>query len=269
MVILDDKIKNDYINYYIKGGISGTCGVILSHPVDTIKTHIQSGKSLKTFTPTFVNLYKGITAPLLGVGIEKAIVFGTYNYCLREQNMPIWLSGAFSGLTASLIVSPYERIKILKQSNIIVNGGWKKQVNPNFLFKGLSATFTRETLGFAIYFSVYENLKYHFHTKSNTKISLFNSFIYGGLSGTIAWIFIYPQDRIKTILQMQMKTTTKQSIPSIIKNIYNGHTSSTGEIVSGGIKQFYKGFSWAVGRAILLHSGTFCIMELLGGMRCD
>jgi solute carrier family 25 carnitine/acylcarnitine transporter 20/29 len=270
MVFLDNEAKNYYINYYIKGGVSGICGVVLSHPIDTIKTHIQSGKPLKTFTPTLINLYKGITAPLLGVGIEKAIVFGTYNYCLREQNMPIWLSGAFSGLTASLIVSPYERIKILKQSNIVVNGGWKHIINPKFLFKGLSATFTRETPGFAIYFSVYENLKYHLHTKSNTQIPLINSFIYGGLSGTIAWIFIYPQDRIKTILQMQMQTANKQSIPTIIKNIYKGDIS--GNISSkgiGGIKQFYKGFSWAVGRAILLHSGTFCIMELLGGMGCD
>ena len=40
---------------------------------------------------------------------------------------------------------------------------------------------------------------------------------------------------------------------SIIRNIYS----------TGGFKQFYKGFSFAVARAILLHSGTFCTMELL------
>jgi hypothetical protein len=31
----------------------------------------------------------------------------------------------------------------------------------------------------------------------------------------------------------------------------------------GGIKHFYKGFSWAVARAMLLYSGTFCMMEIL------
>ena len=31
----------------------------------------------------------------------------------------------------------------------------------------------------------------------------------------------------------------------------------------GGIKHFYKGFSWTVARAMLLYSGTFCMMEIL------
>ncbi len=32
---------------------------------------------------------------------------------------------------------------------------------------------------------------------------------------------------------------------------------------------FYKGFSWAVYRAILLHSGTFCAMEMLSSYEID
>jgi hypothetical protein len=106
--------KNSIITKYINGGISGMCGVILSHPIDTIKTHIQTGNVLSSFKPSFTNLYKGLAAPLIGVGLEKAIVFGTYNYMYsKTDNIP--LSGAISGLVASLVVTPYERIKILKQ----------------------------------------------------------------------------------------------------------------------------------------------------------
>jgi len=236
--------------YYAKGGLSGMFGILLSHPIDTIKTHIQSNNSLYKFKFNPKNLYKGITAPLLGVGFEKAIVFGTYNFLNKDMKLSIPLSGAGAGLFASLIVTPYERIKILKQNNTAITK--KHYFNIEFLYKGLSTTFTREVLGFAIYFSVYEHLKYRNHTRYNESIDYLSSFIYGGMSGTIAWIFIYPQDRVKTLLQSD-NTLSRPNIKSIIQKIYS----------TGGIKQFYKGFSWAVYRAILLHSGTFCAMEIL------
>jgi solute carrier family 25 carnitine/acylcarnitine transporter 20/29 len=232
-------------NYYFKGCISGMTGILLSHPVDSIKTHYQINKNLINYKFSVSNLYKGLMSPLFGVGLEKALVFGTYNYFKNiTNNIP--LSGAVSGLVASVIVSPYERIKIMKQTNqkVILSDCLK----PTFIFKGLSATFTREIPGFAIYFSTYEGLKKYYNTDGS--ISLPASFIFGGLSGITAWVFIYPQDRIKTIIQSQ--TSTNSNI-SIIRNIYN----------TGGFKQFYKGFSFAAARAILLHSGTFCTMELL------
>jgi solute carrier family 25 carnitine/acylcarnitine transporter 20/29 len=235
-------------NYYLKGCISGMTGIILSHPVDSIKTIKQTNNKI---VYNFKSLYRGIMSPLIGVGIEKAIVFGTYNYC-KNNNLSIPISGAISGLTASVIVSPYERIKIMKQTNQTIL--FKQIISPSFMFKGLSATFTREVPGFAIYFSTYENLKYHFYTKNNNNstnnISIISSFIFGGISGTMAWIFIYPQDRIKTIIQ---SNNNNMKITTIINNIYK----------TGGFKQFYNGFSFAVARAILLHSGTFCTMEIL------
>jgi hypothetical protein len=57
--------------------------------------------------------------PLLGVGFEKAIVFGVYEnsqILLNEEKIrksySIALSGAISGFAASFIVTPCERIKI-------------------------------------------------------------------------------------------------------------------------------------------------------------
>jgi solute carrier family 25 carnitine/acylcarnitine transporter 20/29 len=235
-------------NYYIKGCLSGMCGIILSHPVDSIKTYYQTSKTSVNYKYNLNNLYKGILSPLVGVGIEKAIVFGTYNYLRKDYDIPI--SGAVAGFAAALIVSPYERIKIMKQIDQKIN--LKMCLSPKFLFKGLSATFTREIPGFAIYFSTYEGLKNHFYTKQNKNISIPASFVFGGLSGTMAWIFIYPQDRIKTILQ----SNNNISIKNIINNTYK----------NGGFKQFYNGFTFAVLRAILLHSGTFCTMELLNNI---
>jgi len=245
--------NNLYFNNYINGCVSGMVGILLSHPLDTIKTHIQTGNKLNTFKPSLQNFYKGITSPLIGVGFEKALVFGTYNYILsKTESIPI--SGALSGLTASLIVTPYERLKILKQNESKLT---IKDLNIKFLYRGLSATFTREVPGFAIYFTTYEFLKYNTFTKYNKKIDYSHSFLYGGMSGITAWLFIYPQDKIKTILQSNIDNTktnnTNISIKNIINNIYK----------SGGLKTFYNGFIWAVSRATLLHSGTFCMMEYL------
>ena len=251
--INNNKYINNYVNNYINGYISGIVGVVISHPIDTIKTHIQTGNKLNTFKPSLLNFYKGITSPIIGVGFEKALVFGTYNYILsKTESIPI--SGALSGLTASLIVTPYERLKILKQNESKLT---IKDLNIKFLYRGLNATFTREVPGFAIYFSTYEFLKYNKFTKYNKKIDYSHSFLYGGMSGITAWIFIYPQDKIKTILQSSIDTNNTNinniSIKTIINNIYK----------TGGIKQFYSGFFWAVSRATLLHSGTFCMMEYL------
>ena len=240
-------MENVLSNNYTKGCVSGMFGIILSHPLDSIKTHNQTSKI--RFTYNIKNLYSGIKSPLIGVGFEKAVVFGTYNYCKNNYQLNIPLSGAISGLVATSIVSPYERIKILQQTkqNITI----KMLMSPLFIFKGITTTLTREVPGFAIYFSTYEMLKNKYYTSQNKQISIFGSFVFGGMSGSIAWIFIYPQDRIKTIIQSN--TGNNITIKDIINTTYK----------NGGFLQFYKGFSFAIGRAILLHSGTFSMMEIL------
>jgi solute carrier family 25 carnitine/acylcarnitine transporter 20/29 len=237
--------KTNYLDSYLKGCVSGMFGITISHPIDTIKTVYQSGIKIKY---SFFNLYKGITSPLIGVGLEKALVFGTYQY-LRDNNVNVPMSGAISGFIATFIVTPYERLKILKQTS----QNTSLLINPIFLYKGFSATFTREVPGFAIYFSTYHYLKeYYFGINDGiTKLSPEFSFLFGGLSGSMAWLFIYPQDRIKTIIQSS--TNNDKKITTIVKDTYK----------NGGLKSFYSGFGFAISRAILLHAGTFMMFEFL------
>ncbi len=240
----------DYISY-IKGGMSGIVGLVISHPFDTIKTNVQANKQIPR------NLYKGIASPLMGIGIEKALVFGTYtnmygflrtNYNLDPTINNI-ISGGVAGFCASFIVSPYERIKIMYQTQKKIN---LEILYPKNFFKGLSATFTREIPGFSIYFSTYTQIEKRFYAGNYT---IFGSFVAGGLSGGLAWCFIYPQDLIKTRIQSDI--IQNQSYLQILKNI-NKH---------GGFRNFYKGFHWALMRAVPLHAGTFATMEFLKKMK--
>lgn len=247
--------KSQYLNNFKFGLISGISAIIVSHPIDTIKTNIQESKPINY---NLKSLYKGLSAPLLGVGLEKSVVFGVF-----ETTRPITqsdvISGALSGLTASFVVTPFERIKILFQTNQ-GNWGWIRQnLNPRFMFQGLSATFYRETPGFAIYFSIYnylkDNRKYmakmlNFEKNLPDKISLTESFIFGSVAGSTAWIFIYPQDRIKTHIQAMVD-----------KKI--GFVDGFKEIITkgGGYRGLYKGFHFALMRAIPLHATAFATME--------
>jgi solute carrier family 25 carnitine/acylcarnitine transporter 20/29 len=249
---MDSKLNKYYKNFQY-GLISGLTAIIVSHPIDTIKTNIQESKKI---TYNIKNLYKGLSAPLIGVGLEKSIVFGVFETSIQYTKSDV-ISGALSGLLVSFIVSPFERIKILFQTN---QGNWnfiRNNLNIKFLFQGLSATFYRETPGFAIYFSTYNFLKDNRNFIPNllnksvqsNQIGLLESFCYGAISGSTAWIFIYPQDRIKTHIQA-------------ISDRNIGFASGFKEILSiGGYKGLYKGFSYALMRAIPLHATAFMSME--------
>lgn len=249
---------DNYYKNFVYGYIAGMAGIVTSHPFDTIKTNIQKKQ---TINYNIRNLYKGVTAPLFGVGLEKAIVFGTYETSKRYINSD-FISGGLSGLTASFVVTPFERIKILLQTNQTLE---TQMLNQKFLFQGLSATFYRETPGFAIYFSTYNYLKNkiqhhqeikegqykHYDNEENKQnINPFHSFMIGAVSGCASWIFIYPQDRIKTHLQA-------------CKERHIGFNEGFKEVFNdGGYRGFYRGFHYALMRAIPLHATAFMTFEL-------
>lgn len=254
---------------FMFGAISGICGVSVSHPIDTIKANVQARKPVKY---DLRSLYSGIKPPLIGVGIEKALVFGIYentsrylrqNYAMNYQQI-IGLSGAIAGLGASFIVTPYERFKIIQQTNRNATVLNIVRSQPTHLFRGLSATFSRETPGFAIYFLTYENLKRQYCSTYNRDISAGATLAFGGTAGALAWALIYPQDTVKTRMQADM-TGKNNSYVTIIRDIYReGGKNFTGNLRHiYGLSAFFKGFHFALLRAVPLHAGTFGMMELL------
>jgi solute carrier family 25 carnitine/acylcarnitine transporter 20/29 len=225
---------------FLSGMIGGIVGTIFSHPADTIKTRIQS-QTANTLTQSIKmgNLYRGISAPLFGIGFEKLIVFGFYGEC-KKYGLSDGISGLIGGFASTLVVVPVDRIKIIMQNKEPLT---KNIFMPASLYKGFSITLFRETPGFGIYFTTYNKLT----RKFNQEKSLSKSFIFGSLSGLTSWIFIYPSDLIKTRYQAIKESNTNNSITNVIKNIYK----------IDGLKGFYRGFSLAIMRALPLHGGVF------------
>jgi len=227
---------------FINGSLGGLCGVILSHPIDTIKTRIQIGSSPNIKSAIKMGkFYSGIKPPLLGIPLEKSIVFGFYNLA-KENGLNNFFSGIIGGFMSTLIVTPVEYFKVNLQNKNVIDF---KNIKINNIYKGFIPTVFRETPGFGIYFTTYNYLNNNY----NSNNSLIKNFTYGGLSGLMAWIFIYPSDLIKTKMQ---DVNNNLKLNEIILDVYK----------KNGLKGFYKGFHFAAARAIPLHAGVFLGYEL-------
>jgi len=237
-------MNNDFL-YGLFGGFIGT---LISHPVDTIKTRIQS-KKFNTFTNALQagKLYSGLTPPLIGIMLEKSIVFGFYDKAKSYGLNNFW-SGIIGGFASTVIVTPIDRLKIHFQNNET------HKINLHMcktLYKGFIPTIFRETPGFGIYFTTYNYLNNNY----NSKKSLLNNFIFGSMSGLSAWLFIYPSDLIKTKYQ-----SNQVNLKDIIINIWKDNNINNNYMK--GFFNFYSGFSLAIMRALPLHGGVFLGYEL-------
>jgi solute carrier family 25 carnitine/acylcarnitine transporter 20/29 len=248
--------STESVLHFIHGGIAGSTGVLLSHPIDTVKSRIQKGIRVKW---GIQHLYKGFVPPLFGVGLEKSIVFGVFQNVrnllssrIENKYTHIPISGAVAGFASSFVVTPIERLKILRQTESEYEYARNSRIRGkvNFLYRGLSMTFIREMPGFAIYFTVYEFLKDVTSATTTSSTNTFHHFIFGAASGTAAWAFIYPQDLVKTQIQAN---TNDQSIARLVGAIYK----------EKGLGGFFKGFHLALLRAIPLHAGTFAMFEFI------
>ena len=227
------------IKEFIAGTLGGGFGTFISHPLDTVRVLAQSKSkiNIKTITKEIYykngikGFYKGLSPPLIGISIEKALVFGTF-YNLQKHNYfdSKMIDGFIAGFISTLIVTPMERYKIALQTNTNISS-----IKYKTLFRGWSATIFRESPGYAIYFKTYESLK----NKNDTKI---NTFIKGCISGATSWAFIYPFDYVKTRVQ-----NDGISYLDFINKVYKNR----------GIFGFYRGFSLALIRCIPLHGGVF------------
>jgi hypothetical protein len=237
-----DTIKQS-ISYtdFMGGTLGGIIGTIISHPFDTIKTRIQTNKLYNIYN--IRDLYKGLNVPLYGIALEKAIVFGTYNTTNKilkkyTDNLIITsgVSGLIAGFFCTIIVTPVEKIKINMQNNV--------KITYNNLYKGWSSTLLREIPGYSIYFITYESCNKYIYENNNKQMKLLDNFIIGGVCGLTSWIFIYPQDKIKTIIQTSLND---KKISTVFNEI----------IQKEGIRGLYRGFSLCLMRAIPLHAGVF------------
>jgi solute carrier family 25 carnitine/acylcarnitine transporter 20/29 len=223
------------MEYFGYGLLSGIGGTLISHPFDTIKTYLQNREklniSIKTPVCSLRKLYSGVGVAIIGLSVEKMLVFGIYSNL--NKNNPGYLSSLVSGMqTGALIATTTtlsEQIKIDKQL------GYKTYWNVKYLYKGFIPTLLRESIGFGIYFTTYKYLSNQY----NKNKSVIKTGLFGSCACVSAWVVIFPIDTFKT------------------------HIQSNRKMASYSIKYLYKGIGFGLMRAIPFHGTCFIIFEWL------
>lgn len=204
----------------ISGFISGSVHTIIGYPLDTIKTLKQSNKNTKN-----IRLFKGLSYPLIQVSIINSITFGSNNYLKKFNNNNI--SNFYTGIISSIICTPLDKFKIMRQYNLKYNLNIKNIIKS---YKNLNIVTLRELPATYIYFTSYDKLK-------QNNISIFLS---GSIAGINSWLFTYPFDTIKTRIQ---SNNSKTFIEAFKKG------------------KLFNGLLFCLGRAFIVNGVNFSIYE--------
>jgi len=264
--------RYDVLIDFIGGSLGATASVYVGQPLDTLKVKMQTFPdlypNLKTcFGQTLAKegvvngLYAG-TLPALAANVaENSILFAAYGSCQKlvaeytgvskVEDLSV-VSNGFSGFLAafwsSLALCPTELVKCRLQAMreySLLKGEVPSQIGPYQLtrsilksegipgmFRGLTATFTREMPGYFVFFLTYELSRSYLTPVGKTKdqIGPLNTVISGGIAGVALWCLIFPADVVKSRLQVTgAKTPMVTMLKDITRNegigaLYNGLT---------------------------------------------
>lgn len=222
-----------------KSFISGTVGgwglVLAGHPLDTIKVRLQTSNAYKGLLDCVqqtvkaegpLGLYKGVLAPMAGVGFMYAVCFAGYNFgkdVVRHEGQTdgelsytqIWNAGMISGVATTAVMVPMEQVKIRLQLDgqsggaPKYNGMWDctkalaREGGMRSLYRGTALTLLRDCPGSGAYFAGYEAIKRLGVPEGGRLQDVSKSWILfsGGAAGICNWLVSLPPDTIKSRYQ--------------------------------------------------------------------
>ena len=220
----------------------------------------------------FFGLYKGMTAPLIGLTSMYAMYFFGYGLGQSMQRktpdeklslFQIGLAGALSGLFSPLVMAPGERIKVLLQTQDHLNPKYKgtgdafkkvyQEGGIRSVYRGTVATLLRDVPGSFAYFAGYEYIK-RMLTPAGADPKSLNPLAVtfaGGMAGIFNWLVAIPADVLKS--RFQMAPAGK----------YNGIRDVLKELLAKeGPLALYKGIGAVMVRAFPANASCFLGVEL-------
>ena len=277
--MVDSSLK-EQIKSFLAGGLGGICLVLVGHPFDLIKVRAQTalGRSsllaiIKEIITTngLRGMYRGVSAPLIGVTPIFAVCFWGYDVGLqlyrnflstsgngttigenggKTDYVRYLFAGGFSALPTTLIMTPSERLKVVMQTSsqhsqltsafarVWKEGGLRS------LFRGSMATLARDVPGSMAYFGTYEVFKRNYLGGSTLGI-----LAAGGFAGIANWIVAIPADVVKS--RLQASTNASHSALSILKELMKNE----------GFTALFRGIGPVMLRAFPANAACFFGME--------
>ncbi|XP_011500069.1 PREDICTED: mitochondrial basic amino acids transporter [Ceratosolen solmsi marchali] len=249
---------------FLAGCLGGCAGIVVGHPFDTVKVHIQTQDHrnpkyrgtwhcFKTLLvqDSMAGLYRGMSSPMAGVAVINSIVFGVYGQSqkLLKEGLPsaesnnhlvcCFLTGAAAGIAQTPVSSPIELAKTRLQLQKAQPGVKQQRITGPVqclreihrakgfrgVFSGFGVTLLREAPSYGIYFATYEAL-----TGSQRLLPTWQMLLAGGLAGTASWIVSYPIDVVKSRLQADTEARYSGALDCLRKSV---RTEGYGCLVRG------------------------------------
>ncbi|KMT04626.1 hypothetical protein BVRB_8g182800 isoform A [Beta vulgaris subsp. vulgaris] len=283
---------------YLAGLTAGLATVIIGHPFDTVKVKLQKHNTevhgvkyrngLHCAARILQNegvrgLYRGATSSFIGMGFESSLFFGIYSQTKHSLQVKLQSSGpdplvifpsaAFSGAIISFVLCPTELVKCRMQvqgtgSLIPMSSTYTSTVDCALktlrtegvtgIFRGGMATFLRESLGNAVFFTVYENVRHFMHLQLKDAsrdhkglADLGVGIISGGLGGIAFWSTVLPVDVAKTMIQTNPDPNYSRNPFQVLKLVYK----------QAGLRGCYAGLGPTIARAFPANAAAIVSWE--------
>jgi solute carrier family 25 carnitine/acylcarnitine transporter 20/29 len=261
---------------------AGVVTTVVGHPLDTIKVHLQTNRSMKSTKDaarSLLNeraLLRGIVPPLCNAIIMNTAMFSVFHSIKEMANnnggdgdngdndnrmTSALLAGTLSGFATACISTPTDYIKIQSQLSKTKGGGtssWKifRSTPMRVLYRGHVANLGREGLFTMVYLGFYDQLQ----PRGFWQIAAASS-----CTGGLAWVASYPLDTLKTIVQSSSSSSST--------SINGGGQAVVGyrEAMSrlGTFSAYYRGCGASTWRAIMVTSLRMIVYEgVLGNLQC-
>lgn len=282
----------------VAGGTAGLFEALCCHPLDTVKVRMQlykkSGQKPPGFIKTgmnivhketFLSLYKGLGAVVLGIVPKMGIRFQSYEFyrsLLKDDKGVVstggtFLAGVGAGTTeAVLVVNPMEVVKIRLQAQhhsmadpldvpkyrnaphaaylICKEEGFRT------LYRGVSLTAARQASNQGVNFTVYLKLKERLQEYHQVDVlASWETSLIGLVSGALGPLSNAPLDTIKTRLQ---KSTFALNESGWVRIAKIGRQL----IKEEGINALYKGITPRIMRVAPGQAVTFTVYEFMKGV---
>ncbi|KAH6782525.1 Mitochondrial substrate carrier family protein [Perilla frutescens var. frutescens] len=241
------------------GGIAGAFTYVCLHPLDTVKTKLQTkGASeiykgafdviVKTFqSKGILGFYSGVSAVIVGSTFSSAVYFGTCEFgksiLSKIGRFPPLLipptAGAMGNIASSAIMVPKELITQRMQAGA-KGRSWEvllrilEKDGILGLYAGYSATLLRNLPAGVLSYSSFEYLKAAVLRETNqANMEPYQSVCCGALAGAISASLTTPLDVVKTRLMTQAHT---EAVNKVAAAMYSG--------VRDTVKQILKEEGW-------------------------
>ncbi|QMW26480.1 hypothetical protein AFCA_001874 [Aspergillus flavus] len=237
----------------LAGGTGGTCGDMLMHSLDTVKTRQQGDPHFPpkytSMTSSYATIYRqeGLLRGLYGGAVPAfcgsfpgtLIFFGVYEFTKRRMidsginaNVAYLSGGFFADLAASVVYVPSEVLKTRLQlqgryNNPHFNSGYNyrstrdalrtiiRQEGFSALFHGYRATIYRDLPFSALQFAFYEQeQRLAKNWVGSRDIGLGLEILTAATAGGMAGVITCPMDVVKTRIQTQQNPDVQSSASS-------------------------------------------------------